>query len=421
MLFNLTMRTSIILLIFILSFTIMAEGAEFKIESTVLISEEYTDNAFLKKDPTDEDYITRALPSITMEYKSPIWEWDISYALDYRHYGNYNYYASWVEEAREVEATHDLNAKGHITMIKEFLFINISDEYRRVSLDATRDYSEESRFLNQSDRNIFTVNPYFVIKPDALITLTTGYIYSDTEYKDVSAIDKVDNIAYVESEFELSPKMVFNLGYKYTQGEGETSDYDKNDAYYGVSYEYIEGSHFLLTTGNSWLDFDRGGSYSHIFWNVSITHKFSTVTGSLESAVDYDENPQGNPIRENRYSMSLGKPSGRTTLNLSISLREYRDSETEDLQTKSYGITGNLKYELTSRTAVSIGSTAEEFKRESGKTYTNKYLLDLRFDHILSDSLNLALEYKYTDSYSPKTLQDNYMNNRFIVEIKKSL
>ncbi len=399
----------------------MAEGAEFSIEPSITISEEYNDNVFLRKEVRDEDYITRVLPSIVLRYKTPIWEWDISYALDYRYHANYNYYASWVAAAREEETTHDLDANGHIEMINEFLFIDISDEYQRVSLDATRDYSEESLFLNQSDRNIFTLNPYFVVKPSSLSTLTTGYIYSDTAYKEEEAIDRTNNIAYVNSDFELSPKITLNAGYKYTQEDSDAMDYNKNDISLGSRYEYAGESYLSFTIGNSWLDFKEANSYSHIFWNAGIIHKFSTVTGSLESAVDYNEDPTGNPIRENRYLMSFGKPSGRTTLNLSISLREYRDSETEDLQTRSYGPTANIRYELTTRTTVAIDSTLEKFERESEKTYTERYLAGLRFDHILSDNLNLALAYKYTDSYSPETPEDNYMNNRFILEIKKSL
>ncbi len=42
-----------------------------------------------------------------------------------------------------------------------------------------------------------------------------------------------------------------------------------------------------------------------------------------------------------------------------------------------------------------------------------------RFEHLFTENLTLALDYRYTNVYSPDVYVYNYFNNRFSVELRK--
>ena len=160
----------------ILSVTTVAQGAEFEVHPSLAVSEEFTDNVFETPTNRISDYITRVLPGIALSYRAPALTGDLNYVFDYRHYAR---------NTRGDETTHELSAKGHLTAVENFMFLDVSDEYQRVSLDVTRDVTKESLFLNQSDRNVATVSPYLTFNPTERILVKTGYRFIDTDRKSV--------------------------------------------------------------------------------------------------------------------------------------------------------------------------------------------------------------------------------------------
>ena len=402
---------SVLSLIIVLALVSFAESAVFTIKPSLLISEEYNDNIFLERRDKSDDYITRLMPSITLNYETGLWKWDVKYTLDYRYY---------VKNSIEDDLTHNLEAETRLELLKERLFVIVRDEYSRVSLDVTRDFTRESLFLNQSDRNIFTLNPYFILRPSQVITVTTGYEYVNTWYEEDIAIDRIDNIAYIKSTYELSPRLILNAGYRFTQEENDVEDYTKNDIYIGSKYEYAEGSFLFFTLGHSWLDYETGDNIRHIYWNAGITHTFTLFTASLESGRDYLQDPEGTLTREDRYIASLRKTMERSTFNVSFYIREYRDFETEDLDTRTYGTGGNISYELTPRVTGKLEFVVEKLDRKLEDTYTRRYLGGLSIDYTVSEDMTLSFIYRYSDSHSPEIPDDNYTNNRFLLELKKS-
>lgn len=397
--------------VIIFAITSITESAEFRIQPSITISEEYNDNVFLKKENTKDEYITRAQPSIMLEFKDLRWELDIDYGLDYRYFA---------KEIQGDETSHNLVADGRFEILRELFFLNINDTYRKVSLDITRDFARESLFVNQSDWNRFTLNPYFILRPASLITITTGYQYVNIWYEEDIGIDRTDNIVYIESAFELSSKMTIDAGYKYTQEDSDAIDYDKHDASLGSSYEYAEDSFLFFTVGNSWLDLKGVDSSSRIFWNAGITHTFPLVTCTLESGSDYIEDPQRTLRIEDRYIASISKTLERTSFLLSIYLREYRDFKTEDLETRRYGTEGNLSYEITPRLTGNLDFIIEKLEREIEDTYTRRYIPRLGVDYKLLEDLILTFQYQYIDSDSPKIEENTYKNNRFTLAMRKS-
>ncbi len=396
--------------VIIFAITSIAESAEFRIQPSVTLSEEYNDNVFLANEDTVDEYIARAQPSIMLEFEGLMWELDIDYGLDYR----------YLAKERTNYTFHNLDADGRFEILKELFFIDISDEYGRVSLDIIRDFARESLFVNQSDRNMFSANPYFVLRPHSLITINVGYIFEDVWYKEERGIDRRHNIGYVNSVYEVSPMLTLNADYKYTNAETDLVDYGKHAIGFGPRYEYAEESFIFFTVGNSWLDFDMGDNSSRIFWNAGITHTFPLFTGTLESGSDYIEAPRRALIIEDRYIASISKTLERTSFLLSIYLREYRNFQTEDLETRRYGTEGNLSYKITPRLTGNLDFVIEKLEREIEDTYIRRYIPRLGVDYKLLEDLTLAFIYQYIYSDSPEIEARNYKNNRFTLAMRKS-
>lgn len=399
------------LVITICLFCRVATGSEARFQPSILISEEYNDNIFLEAIGGKEEYITRIQPSLEFKYNAPLWEWAIRYQLQYRYYA---------EDTRGDEAVHDLIARGNVILLKEFFFVDIIDIFGRVSLDAARDFTRESEFVNQDDRNILTVNPYFRKRLSRNAVMTPGYIYQQTWYEGSRAVDKSSSIAYVDMEKETSEKMKLNIGYRHVWEDNEIRDFDKNDIYAGARYEYGDYSFFVLQAGNSWLDFEDGGNYNQVFWSAEITHAFNALSGTVRSALTYEENPLGTPLRVNTYMATLNRNPERLSMGLSARFIEYSDAVTKSLLTTRYGISFDIGYEFTRATTGYLNVIFERYDDESAGTYTKLYLADLKVDYEIMKSILMTLAYRHAENDSPQVPQDEYANNRVTFGIRKN-
>ncbi|MFO0752905.1 MAG: TIGR03016 family PEP-CTERM system-associated outer membrane protein [Thermodesulfovibrionales bacterium] len=388
-----------------------AGAAEFELHPAIRVVEEYNDNIFLTRDNKTDDFITRAIPSLAFKYAAPLWTWDVSYALDYMHYA---------KDSRGDDTTHNLIAKGSIELLKDRFFIKLNDDYGRVSLDVTRDLTKESSFVDQSDRNIFVANPYYVIRPAERTRITAGYIYSNTWYEDRRAVNKTDNVVYVEPSYDLTPRATLSAGYRYTDDTNDETDYTKHDAYVGSRYEYADKSSVFFRVGNTWLDFKGARGYSRIFWNAGVTHDFAPFTGTLLVSMDYSEDPLGALIRESTYLAGLRADFSRTQANITLAATQYKNAETRRTTTDKYGAGGSVRYELTPRTTGSFDFLAERLEEKDLDTHIRRYVLGARIEYLLWKDFTVSLAYSYADSSSPKEEESTYRANRFFFEMRKS-
>ena len=145
------------------------------------VDEDFTDNVYERRNPRKSDFITRLLPGLSLKYNAPLWDWDLAYNFDYRYYAR---------NSRNDDTTHNLAATGHIKIIDELFFLDLSDTFSRVSLDVSRDYTQESLSVKQTDSNTFSASPYFVFHPGTRATIKTGYRYTNVWYRDPAAIDR---------------------------------------------------------------------------------------------------------------------------------------------------------------------------------------------------------------------------------------
>jgi hypothetical protein len=385
-------------------------GSEFRIQPGFAMSEEYNDNVLLTAGSKYDDYITRTAPSLSAVYRAPNWEWDVDYNF------NYLYYA---KRTTQNDSSYTLNFVNKNKIIENVLFLDVRDQYSRVSLDVTRDYTKESNFVNQSDMNLLTINPYFVLKPLSQMSLTTGYIYMDTWYKDPLAIDRTDHIGYADVRQEISPRSAMIAGVRHTLDINTVEGFTQDDLYLGQYYEYAENSTVTFKAGNTWFNFEGKGRVSQVFWEATITQRYPTVTVTYETGLRFIPDPLLNLRREDRYLATIRKDVERTSLVVSGGYIEYREAEHNNLENTSYRLTGTISHNFTTKSKLTLDLAAERLDDNQAGTSIETYRTGVRVEYLAQEMLTLALDYRYTNVYSPDNYSATYDNNRFMVELRK--
>lgn len=390
-----------------------AVGAEFRIQPGITLGEEYNDNIFLSPQDRSSDFISRLAPSLTMAYKVPLWDWDVRAFYEYRYYVRYH------DDIKQSDIP-SFSLINHTRIKDEYIFLDIRENYSKVSLDPTRDFTQESAFINQTDSNVLTLNPYFIIRPTSQMTVTTGYTYLNTWYKDPIAIDQVDNTVYTGFQQDLSRRSIMTVGIIHDQNKNRIQDFTRDDAYLGYRYEYVENSTLSLKVGNSWFnDKTNAVRITQVFWDAILTHRYSTMTVTYETGLRFIPDPFLILRREDRYLATIRKDAERTSLVVSGGLIEYRNIINKHLEDSDYRVNGTLSHAITTKSKIILDLSADWWRNYVADTKTQRYLAGVRFEHLAAENLTLALEYRYTNAYSPEVYYDNYFNNRFSVELRK--
>ncbi len=396
-------------------------AAEYRIQPALSFSEEYNDNIFLTPSSQVEDYITRVVPSMNFKYSTALWDWDVAYAYDYRYYAR-----------RTVinDSTHTINLMNHTTVIKDTFFIDVRDNYSRVSLNVIQDYTQQSPFFNQTDNNVLTVDPYFVLPLSSRMTVTTGYQYRNVWYKEPVAVNKTDQSAYADAHEELSLRTSLTAGVRhtYTYTETEISSLHKTDLYAGPRHEFADGSLFWLIIGNSWLDSQQLGKGSQAFWDTGLKLKYVTYSLVFNAALTYIDDPSfapdGTPRvlrREDRYTGTFKKETDRFALSFSAERWEYRDVLTKHLQNTRYTTGGSISHAFTPTIRGTYTLNIDRYEDNQLNTFSMLYLDGVKLEYLPATDTTIAVYYRFTHSYSPDPVNFNlnYDNNRIAVEFSR--
>jgi hypothetical protein len=413
-----------------------AISAEFRIQPGLTLGEEYNDNIFLTPRDRSSDFISRVAPSIDIVYNVPLWDWNVNAFYEYRYYSRYHNYINQ-------NNIPSLNLTNHTRIKDEHMFLDVRENYSRTSLTPTRDYTQESAFINQTDRNILTVNPYFITRPTSRMTVTTGYSYSNIWYKNPTAIDQTNNSVYTGFQQDMSRRSSMLVGIRHTQnrnsgrvvsglGNVVTSatttvlGYTQDDVFLGQRYEYVENSTLYVQIGNSWFHSKDAERVSQVTWDANLTHRYSTMTVIYETGLRFIPDPYRVSRREDRYLATLRRDVERTSLAASGGLYEYRNIKDKHLQQSRYFVNGMMSHSITTKTKVILDFEVDWYKDyltytsylTGARTETERYMTGARFEYLAAETMTLALGYRYTNVYSPDVYSDNYFNNRYTVELR---
>lgn len=400
-------------ILFVANVPVAVLAADVQFKPTIALSEEVTDNIFEKPTNKRSEYITRLSPGATLQYSSPLWTWDTTYGFEYRTYAR---------NSRNTEYNHTAALKGNIAVVDKFLFLDLSDTYRRVTLDVSRTaVTESSLFLNQTDQNIATISPYLLWRLRGDNTLKTGYVFTDTRYWDATSIEKQEHRGFADVTHELSSKLSLTGGYAFTRLESIPSQFDKHDLSGGFKYEYADKSFVSAQVGNSWQHFNSGIDVTYIFWNAAVTHDFRGAVVTFETRSATTEDPRAVSTRETTYSGKLEKTLQRGSMGLSSTYSEFLNTATNRLNSRRLGFTASGRYEVLQNLTANLGATADRFSKRSAGGYPYRFSATGGLSYALKNELTLGLTYTYvTNLVDLDTTTRAKDINTVIVEIKKA-
>lgn len=389
----------------------MAQELEF--HPSLAVSEEFTDNVFNTVNDEEPEYITRVLPGFSLGYRAKALDVTARYTFDYRHYAR---------GSRGDEITHSASAKGLLTVVENFFFIDASDDYRRVSLDVARDFTRESLFVNQSDLNVATISPYFLWHLGPRTTMRTGYRYVNTWYREPTGVDKTEHTGFVDLSRELGARLNLDAGYTFTRLDTKQTDYDRHQGFAGIRYEYAEGSTIRLQGGMTSFDFSDGSSFTGPFWNAGIIHVLDSLTFRADATVIYTEDPLRTSTEERLYSGRVEKRFERGEGHVSFAYSELEDTITEEDITEKYTVGLGGGYEFTERFKSTIELGGERFSRDTSEDFPYRAFATVGLSYDLGDSFMVSLLYSHVSDFRHGSFDSpdfGAQTNRVMLEFRK--
>jgi hypothetical protein len=390
---------------------VRSAASDFQVEPSVTVSEESDDNVYLHPVDTTSDFITRIIPSIHVRYNTPLWDWDATYAYEFRYY--------YLQRYRE-DASQRLNLLSTTRLVKDFFLVDIKDEYSSVSLSPTQDFVQLSLTANQTKQNIFTLNPYLIFRPTSRTKLITGYEYRNVWYQDPVAIDKNVYAVYADLTQDMTDRLSMTASGRYESTDSTLRDFRHITYLVGPKYEYRDQSVAWLRAGQSTFRGNAPDLVTRPIWDAGVKHKLSTITLTYETGRTWIDDPINILKREDRYIFGLSREVERTTFGVTAGYRDYGTGKYTD--EARYSSTVSFGHFLTEKLQGQYQLSVDRYERypvASANTFTTVWLTDVRFTYHVNATLTYALEFRHADSYSGEVYLDNYESNRIIAEIAK--
>jgi hypothetical protein len=390
-----------------------AAASELRVSPSVALSQEVNDN--IRQVPKGErlEFVTRVQPGALLDYQGPNGTAQASYNLDYRYYARHT---------RDHEVNHAGLLKATLKLRDEFFTLELGDSYSRVSLDLARDTVQESVLVDQTDQNLAMVSPYLTWHPGSKSLLKTGYLFRDIRYWHSSALDKQAHGAFADYQHQIAERVSFIAGYSFTHTDSELSRYQRHDLSAGLRLQYSERSHLFGSAGASWLDFSNAPGSRNPFWSVGASHDFGLLVASLESRVQYTDDPLTLATRQIDYLLKLDRELERTRLWLSAGYSSYRVELGSTPDRDRHQVTLGASHELSPGLTGGVTLLGERLSRDSVVFNLPYHLVaSASLQYILAEGLTLGVLYShisYRDDLGSST--GSIEVNRGIVELRKS-
>ena len=388
------------------------QAAEAKLTPSLAVSEEYNDNVLDSATDRRSDFITRVQPGMALRYRAPSLNGDVSYSFDYQNYAR---------RTVENEENHYLNLRATAEVVKNLFFLEVSDTLSRVSLDATRDVTTESLYANLTDQNRAIVSPYLLWRLGEKSTLKTGYRFTDTSYWSSPGVDKREHRAFAEINHDPAARLNFNLGYAWSRSRSEPLDFDQHDLHAGIRYEYLEKSLLFGGLGNSWQAPSVGSSVSNPFWNAGITRDFGYLLATLETRVEYTEDPLTLSNKTTSYSLSMEKPLQHGTVGVSSAYRKYVDTlGAFSRERRKAEVGGFWRGELSPRLSATVTVSGDKVTRQTLQNYAYHLNSGAGLSYSFNDDITASLNYSYVEYRRDlDSTADSRWTNRVVLTVKK--
>ncbi len=234
-------------------------SAELTFTPGIMVREEYNDNIDLTKDNRRHDFITTVTPSLNALIDTNLLKLSLDYGLFFKLFAKHS-----EDNETSLAKTQRVRFDTTYNPIRDILFLKVSDVYARVPIDERRPVAAGNDFVNTTDSNILTVNPYIVLPLTSSISLTAGYTYKNIWYDDPEGETAQDHSATGRLTKTFGERLSIYGEYAYRAHRPK----DK------IRIENILSSSFLGydTDGNPDFSFPEPVSSQESGWNGYDTH-----------------------------------------------------------------------------------------------------------------------------------------------------
>jgi len=407
------MKKRVIILFALAIFCIILSSpvwAEFKLTPSISLREEYDDNIFLTADDEEDDFITTITPAISLGYDTE----RLKLSLDYS-------FIAWfyMHNSSENETSHNARLDSTLSVLRDILFLKVTDTYSRVTIDQRRQVVQDNRFVNTTDSNRFSINPYLEYPLSGTLKIKTGYTYENIWYRDEEGDDEESHLATAGLIKEISPKLTASLFYSYSihdlKNDGDNEDYNRQDVVLGASYQISPKFSLNGSYGHAWLNYKERDNDDSDIWDANANYQITeAVSFKIGYALNFASSVDAGTSKNETMFASLTRQG-----TVSLSLRAFKQDDTyieEDREDESTGVVATASYPITpSLTGRVTGLyTYDKFLPEDEKV--DRYGAGISFDYALR-LMTISLGYSYDRSDSDID-ENDYTNNRAWVQAK---
>lgn len=385
-----------------------AESAEFSLRPSIILREEYDDNIFLTKDDRKADYITRILPSLHIAYKTPFWDLSSDYTLNWWYYAN----------LREGRNSHNLNLGSQVRIINNFLYLDISDIYSSVVLNPRRPSTDVNLDINRSDSNNAIISPYVKYQINPLISLSTGYRYTNIWYRTGDAVNRQTHTGFATVEYLYNRRLRTSFTAEYTYDRPENNPLDKPNhqtaAFFRAIYTLNPRTDIDAGLGYRWILFSDGRKENMPVYSALLTYRFHEA-GRIEltASSTFTTSPELGTLesRTGQFAIVYG-----STLVMNSSVYYRRDKYIErELQDDTVGLLLGLEHRPNPRLTYKISGRYEHGKFLPENRKRDTYGVSGEVSYALTNRASISLSYNHTGQNGHLEL-DDYRDNIIAVQ-----
>jgi predicted porin len=390
-------------------FCAQVEGAEFSIKPSIAMRQAYDDNIYLTKEDMESDFITRVLPSFNMQYKSESWDLSSAYTLNWWYY--------W--KLKQGRDSHNLDLSSQVRVIKNLLYLDVSDIYSSVILNPRRPSTDINLEINRSDSNNANISPYVKYQITPLFSLLSGYKYVNIWYKEENGDKRQMHTGFATVEYKFSPTLITSLSVEHTYDRPENNTINetnhKTAAFFKALYTLNPQTDLNASIGYSWISFANRRGDNIMLYSVLLTHHFGE-TGRVELRADSTFTPSPEFGVMESYSEGLNFFFGETLIvngGFFHRIDKYLERAQKDT---TIGSIAGIEYKLNPRLTTKVSGRYEKNKFSPDDGNREIYGASGMISYLLTNKATLSLSYNYTRGIS-RIDTDDYWNNVVALEI----